>query len=184
MLSPGIRLALAIISFLMGAYLLVQGDYAGVLFMAGAAFLGYGYFRYGTVWLAFREVARGNMEEAAKLLQKVKQPQALGPEQRAYFELASGLVCASRAENGRAEAHLQAALSQSLRTENDRALCEAVLAQLLVARADLAGARVVVERAVTRECRTAIAARIKALHEQLATASPATARDAGPRHGL
>jgi hypothetical protein len=109
---------------------------------------------------------------AAKLLQKVKQPQALGPEQRAYFELASGLVCASRAENGRAEAHLQAALSQSLRTENDRALCEAVLAQLLVARDDLAGARVVVERAVTRECRPAIAARIKALHEQLATASP------------
>jgi len=165
--TPGIRLALAVISFVLGAYLLVQGDYAGVLFLGGAAFLGYGYFRYGTVWLAFREVARGNMAAASKLLQKVAQPEALGSEQRAYFELASGLVCASRAENGRAEAHLQAALAHQLRTENDRALCEAVLAQLLVARDDLAAARGVVERAVTRDCRPAIAARIKALHEQL-----------------
>jgi len=167
-LTPGLRLALAIVSFLLGAYLLVQGDYAGVLFLAGAAYLGYSYFTFGTVWLAFRQVALGNMEPAAKLLQKVKQPEALGSEQRAYFELASGLVCASRSENARAEQHLQKALDHQLRTENDRALCEAVLAQLLVARDELDAARVVLGRAVTRECRPAIAARIKALHEQLA----------------
>lgn len=168
MLSPGLRLALAICSFFLGAYLLVTGDYAGVLFLGGSAYLGYSYFRFGTVWLAFRQVALGNMEPAAKLLQTVKQPEQLGSEQRAYFELASGLVCASRAENARAEQHLQTALDHQLRTENDRALCEAVLAQLLVARDEPDAARVVVARAVTRECRPAIAARIKALHEQLA----------------
>jgi hypothetical protein len=168
LLNPGLRLAFAIASFVLGAYLLVLSDYSGVLFLGGAAYLGYSYFRFGTVWLAFREVARGHMDAAAKLLQKVKHPEGLGSEQRAYFELASGLVCASRAENARAETHLQQALDHQLRTENDRALCEAVLAQLLVARDDLAGARAVVERAVTRECRPAIAARIKTLHEQLA----------------
>ena len=168
MLSPGLRLALAIVSFGLGAYLLVVGDYAGVLFLGGAAYLGYSYFRFGTVWLAFRQVALGNMAAASKLLQKVERPDALGPEQRAYFELASGLVCASGAENARAEVHLQAALAHELRTENDRALCEAVLAQLLVARDDIEAARAIVERAVRRECRPAIAARIKALHEQLA----------------
>lgn len=168
MLSPGLRLALAIASFLLGAYLLVTNDYAGVVFLGAAAYLGYSYFTFGTVWLAFRQVALGNMEPAAKLLQKVKQPETLSSEQRAYFELASGLVCASRSENARAELHLQAALDRQLRTENDRALCEAVLAQLLVARDDLDAAREVIARAVTRECRPAIAARIKALHEQLA----------------
>jgi BMFP domain-containing protein YqiC len=43
-----------------------------------------------------------------------------------------------------------------------------VLAQLLVARDEPDAAREVIARAVTRECRPAIAARIKALHEQLA----------------
>jgi cbb3-type cytochrome oxidase subunit 3 len=167
MLTPGLRLALAIASFLAGAYLLVLGDYAGVLFLGGAAYLGYSYFKYGTVWLAFREVARGNMNEAAALLQKVKEPQALGSEQRAYFELASGLVSASRAENQRAESHLQAALDHQLRTDNDRALAEAVLAQLLVARDQLDAARVIVDNAVQRDCRPAIAARLKGLQKQL-----------------
>ena len=173
MLTPRLRLTLALASFLAGAYLLVAGDYAGVLFLGGAAYLGYSYFKYGTVWLAFREVARGHMNEAADLLQKVKEPQALGSEQRAYFELASGLVCASRAENQRAETHLQAALGHDLRTENDRALAEAVLAQLLVARDQLDAAREIVERAAQRECRPMIAARIKGLREQLQTASKA-----------
>jgi tetratricopeptide (TPR) repeat protein len=167
MLTPRLRLVLAIASFVTGAYLVVTGDYAGVLFLGGAAYFGYSYFKYGTVWLAFREVARGHMNEAAELLQKVKEPQALGSEQRAYFELASGLVCASRAQNQEAETHLQAALDHQLRTENDRALAEAVLAQLLVARDQLEAAREVIERAVKRECRPAIAARIKSLHEQL-----------------
>ncbi len=167
MLTPGLRLALAVVSFGLGAYLLVSGDYAGVLFLGGAAYLGHSYFKYGTVWLAFREVARGHMDQAALLLQKVKQPEALGSEQRAYFELASGLVCASRAQNERAEAHLQGALAHQLRTENDRALAEAVLAQLLVAREQLDAAREIVDRAVKRECRPAIAARLKGLHEQL-----------------
>jgi tetratricopeptide (TPR) repeat protein len=167
MLTPRLRLTLAIASFVTGAYLLVVGDYAGVVFLGGAAYFGYSYFKYGTVWLAFREVARGHMNEAAALLQQVKEPQALGSEQRAYFELASGLVCASRAQNQKAEAHLQIALDHRLRTENDRALAEAVLAQLLVARDQLEAAREIVERAVKRECRPGIAARIKDLHEQL-----------------
>lgn len=167
MLTPRLRLIIAIASFVAGAYLLVVGDYAGVAFLGGAAYLGYSYFKYGTVWLAFREVARGHMNEAAELLQQVKNPQALGSEQRAYFELASGLVCASRARNQKAEEHLQGALAHDLRTDNDRALAEAVLAQLLVARDELDAAREVIDRAVKRECRPAIAARIKGLHEQL-----------------
>jgi Tfp pilus assembly protein PilF len=79
------------------------------------------------------------------------------------------LVCASRAQNANAEAHLRRALDHQLRTENDRALAEAVLAQLLVARDELVEARAIVERAVTRECRPAIAARIKAMRDQLAS---------------
>ena len=166
-MTPGLRLALAVASFLAGAYLLITNEYAGLLFLGGAAYFGHSYFKYGTVWLAFREVAHGRMAAAAKLLAKVKRPEALGSEQRAYFELASGLVCASSAQNQRAEQHLQAALAHHLRTDNDRAMAEAVLAQLLIARDQHAEARALVDQAVTRNCRPSILERLKALQAEL-----------------
>jgi tetratricopeptide (TPR) repeat protein len=167
MLTPKVRLALCVAFFALGAYWVVAGRYAGLLFLVASAYLAYGYFKYGTVWLAFREVAHGRMAEAAQLLAKVKQPEALGPEERAYFELAWGLVCASRAENPGAEAHLKIALGNRLRTDNDRALAEAVLAQLLLARGARDEAVQVLAKAAIRECRPSIAQRIKTLQEEL-----------------
>jgi len=169
MLTPQHRLLLAVASFGLGAYLLVSNDYVGILCLAASAYFGHSYFRYGTVWLAYREVAHGRMDAAVKLLGKVKDPAALGSEQRAYYELAWGLVCASRAgaENQRAEEHLQSALSHQLRTDNDRALAEALLAQLLVARDELDQARQLVDKALTRQCGPTILARLKSMKEEL-----------------
>lgn len=169
MFTPKLRLLLALASFAMGTYYIVAGRYAGLLLLAASALLGYGYFKYGTVWLAFRQVARGEMDRAARLLDQVKRPEMLDSEQRAYFELAWGLVWASRAQNARSEQHLKLALSHALRTDNDRAMAEAVLAQLLLARNEIAEARSVLEQAITRSCRPAIAERIKALHAELSS---------------
>lgn len=173
MLTPKLRFVLAIVSFVFGGYRVIAGDYAGLALLAASAFLAYGYFKYGTVWLAFRAVSGGKIEEAAELLQKVKRPSSLGAQERAYYELASGFVCASRAQNEAAEQHLRAALQNQLRTENDRALAEAVLAQLLVARDELTEARSVLETAKARSCRPAIAARIQALYDELPRAERA-----------
>jgi len=167
MFTPRVRLALAIISFLLGCYRIVTGDYLGLVLLAASAFITYGYFKYGTVWLAFRAVARGQMDHAAKLLQQVARPEALRAEDRAYYELASALVCASRAQNERAERHLQSALAHPLRTENDRGLAEAVLAQLLIARDELPEARRVLDQAAGRSCRPGVAERIRTLREEL-----------------
>lgn len=171
MFTPRVRLALAVVSFVLGCYRLIAGDYAGLVLLAASAFITYGYFKYGTVWLAFRAVARGQMEQAAGLLQQVKRPDALRAEDRSYYELASALVCASRAQNEDAERHLRSALAHPLRTENDRGLAEAVLAQLLIARDELTEARSVLDQAATRACRPAIAQKISALREELAATS-------------
>jgi ParB-like chromosome segregation protein Spo0J len=77
------------------------------------------------------------------------------------------LVCTSTAQNQRAEQHLQAALAHQLRTDNDRAMAEAVLAQLLIARDQHAEARALVDQAVTRNCRPSILERLKALQAEL-----------------
>jgi hypothetical protein len=167
MLPPRIRWLLAVGSFAFGCYRVIAGDWLGLGLLALSAWLTYGYFKYGTVWLAFRAVAGGQMEKAAGLLQEVRRPEALGGQDRGYFELASGFVCVSRAQNERAEQHLRSALAAQLRTDNDRALAEAVLAQLLVARDELPEARTLLTQAAGRRCRPAIAQRIQSLRAEL-----------------
>jgi len=167
MFTPRIRWLLAAASFAFGGYRVSSGDYAGFVLIAAAAFLVYGHFKYNTVWLAFRAVSGGQLDKAAALLQQVKRPASLGAEARAYFELASGFVCASRAQNEDAEKHLRIALANRLRTDNDRALAETVLAQLLIARDELPEARTLLEQAAARSCRPATAERIRALRDDL-----------------
>jgi hypothetical protein len=157
----------AVASFALGTYCLVVGDYKGIVLFLAAAYFSYRSFKHNPVELAFRHVARGHMPSAATLLSQVKHPEQLSTRDRAYFELASGLVNASQAENQRAEQHLTLALEHDLRTENDRALAEAVLSQLLVARGARDEARRIIDRAITRSCRPAIAERIKTLHADL-----------------
>lgn len=167
MLTPRVRGLLAIVAFLLGVYGVVKGDYLGLVGIGASALLAYGYFKYGNVWLAFRAVSAGQMEKAAQHLQQVGQPTALGSQERAYFELASGFVCVSRGQNGPAERHLRVALDNELRTQNDRALAEAILAQLLIARDELTEARSVLDQAAARPARPAIAQRIQALRSEL-----------------
>jgi ATP/maltotriose-dependent transcriptional regulator MalT len=167
MLTPRIRLVLAVLAFSFGTYRVIAGDYWGLALLAASALLAYGHFKYGTVWLAFRAVARGQTQKAEQLLRQVRRPAALGARERAYFELASGFVCVSHARNEQAEKHLRLALANELGTSSDRALAEAVLAQLLVARGELSEARAMLDQARARSCRPAIAQRIQALRDEL-----------------
>lgn len=167
MFTPRLRAALAVLLFAFGSYRVITGDYVGLVFWAGSALLAYGYFKYGTVWLAFRAVAGGDTERAAALLAQVKRPQALAAQERAYFELASGFVCAARARNEEAEQHLRLALANPLRTSSDLALAEAVLAQLLIARDAFTEARTLLDQAGARPARPGILARIHALRDEL-----------------
>lgn len=161
------RLLFAVASFVLGGYLVIQSEYLGLLLLAVAAYVAVGYFRYGMVSLAFRAVAGGNIDRGAQLLERVKNPSSLVGTDRGYFELASGFVSAARGRNGEAEQHLRLALESPLRSEDDRALGEAVLAQLLVAREQYGEAGTLLDQAAGRCRRSAIADRIRALRAEL-----------------
>ncbi len=165
--SPRIRLLLSGATFALGVHQVLSGVGWGVVWFVVSALAAYAYFRYDAVGEAFRHVAGGRMDDAAALLAGVKRPERLSSVDRAYFELASGLVSASRAENERAEQHLERALAHRLRTDNDRALAEAVLSQLLAARDAHEEARLLIARAATRDCRPGIAERIQAIQREL-----------------
>ncbi|MEQ1911713.1 MAG: hypothetical protein ABMA15_23040 [Vicinamibacterales bacterium] len=126
------RIAVMTVAAALGTWRWWTGDPTGAWFLVAAALLAYGHFRYGTVWLAFRALRKGDVDRAGSFLNQVARPGMLSPESRAYYFMVFGLVAASRGQLGEAESALRKALALPLRTENDRALVEVALAELLV----------------------------------------------------
>ncbi len=150
MFSNPIRIALILGCIGFGIYRVVYGDRMGLLYVVAGILVAYGYFRYSTVWLAFRAVQKGELDRAARLLSQTRNPSSLSSQARAYFELASGIVEANRGQDEAAERHFRAALGHELRTENDRCVAEVCLAELLARRGNLDEARELVTQARTR----------------------------------
>ena len=149
MFSNPIRLALVLGCVGFGIYRVLYGDRMGLLYVVAGILVAYGYFRYSTVWLAFRAVRKGELDRAGACYRK----RGILPvclHSSAYFELASGIVSANRGEEEAAERHLRAALGHELRTENDRCVAEVCLAELLARRGNLDEARELVTQARTR----------------------------------
>jgi hypothetical protein len=142
-----LRFVLIGVSSAYGLYYVTHGQAIGYLYLFGAALLIYGYFRYGPVFIAFNHVRRGNYERAASLLAQVRDPELLSSQQRGYFELASAELAVRKGNLVHGERHVRAALARKLRTENDRAVAEVMLAQLLFQRGADAEARAALEQA-------------------------------------
>jgi predicted Zn-dependent protease len=163
MFPTSIRFLLVVASAAFGAYQIHRGNVAGGLYLLAAALLAYGHFRYGPVWLALRTARRGNMDRTRRLLEEVHNPDWLTSDQRAYFELTSALVAADRKDDPAAEKHLRLALDHRLRTENDRALVEVMLARILIERGRAEEADEILARAAARGSKPEVARMIDEL---------------------
>ncbi len=135
-----------------GTYYVKHGDPVGFLYLCAGALLIYGYFRYGPVFIAFHHVRRKNFERAERLLRQVRDPALLASGQRSYFELASAELALHHGKHADAEHHVRAALAHQLRSENDRALAETLLGQLLIHRGQFDEARDALGSARKRPC--------------------------------
>ncbi len=151
MFSNPVRLVLILGCVGWGLYQVLRGDLTGLVVVAAGCMFAYGYFRYGTVWLAFRAARAGDLERTARLLSQTRHPERLSSQQRAYFELASGIVEANHGHDEVAAQHLRAALDHELRTENDRCIAEVALAELLAKRESLGEARALIASARKRK---------------------------------
>lgn len=167
MLTNRTRLAVVALSLALGAWLSLRGSLMpGLLLLVAGVILGVGYFRYGPVWLAMRALGRGDADKAASHLSSISDPQRLERQSRAYFEMASGLLAASRGRSGDAERHLRRALELPLRTQNDRAVAELTLAELLVGAAN-AEATELLDRASERSPKRRVEEEIARVRELL-----------------
>ena len=171
----GTKLRLVLIVLLSGfaVWSAVDGLHSRALvYLAGAAFLAWGYYRYGTVWLAWQEVRRGNTVRAAELLRQVRHPSALSPVQRAYYGWASGYLALSQRDYAGARSHLDTVEAGRLRTTNDRSILSCHRAQVAAGAGDPGLARAELDRARAQPHKPGVDLLIESIEKDLPGAAP------------
>lgn len=97
---------------------------------AAAAILLLTHLLFGSVWVAFRFIQRGQLPEAQQLLNRIRYPQLLVKRNRAYYHFAQGLVALQQERFQEGEVHLQEGLKLGLFRANDRAMAFLNLAHI------------------------------------------------------
>lgn len=94
----------------------------------------WGYFKNGTVYLAFASIKKQKYQKADKILRKTVNPSLLKRGQRSYYHFSKGFINLSKEDFNAAEKEFKEALLIGLRTENDMAIAYLNLAGIEVTR--------------------------------------------------
>ncbi len=167
MLSLPMRTIVILGALLLGAVTLAEDSPLALAFFVGAAVLAFGYFRNGAVWLASRALRRGDLARMDALLAETRKPDLLSKTQRPYYELMMGLSLRQKGDVAGARSHFETALAGRLRTDKDRSLAHAQLAQIALAMGDLQRAEEHIEKARDGAAGTPMAAYIDDLEVKL-----------------
>ncbi len=123
MFTLTIRVILVIFSLIASAYFYSKEDFANMSMMliAGGLFI-YGYFKYGTVYAAFQQMKKDNIEKAEELISKIKKPDRLNKGHKSYYYFTTGIIALEKKEFEKSHSDLTQALNIGLRTENDKSI--------------------------------------------------------------
>jgi uncharacterized protein HemY len=147
MFSPFVRLLMIAVSLIYGIKWLYLGEWIGILLILGAVLLTVGYFRYGTVWLAFHALARGNLEKANRHISKINNPDRLGNQSKAYYYWIKGLLALNHGRHEEAKEFLERVEENHLRTANDQSILACLFAQVAIHAGDGDRARTCLKKA-------------------------------------
>lgn len=129
MFSPTIRLLLIIGSMILAIAMFFRGETAlGTGLLVSSALLGYGYFRTGAVYLAFKQMQKGRIPRAQKLINGIRRPDWLSPGQKAYYYFVKAALSMAHKDFDSSREHFEKSLEIGLRTEHDEAIANANLA--------------------------------------------------------
>ncbi|PZW37006.1 hypothetical protein LX95_02898 [Mesonia algae] len=137
MFTPIIRIVLVIFSLIAAAYFYSKEDFANMSMMliAGGLFI-YGYFKYGTVYAAFQQMKKDNINKAEELISKIKNPEKLTKGHKSYYYFTTGIIALEKKEYKKSHSDLTQALNIGLRTENDKSIVLLNLANIELLRKD------------------------------------------------
>ncbi len=123
MYNPIVRLIIGLLGLVMLWQFYSEGSMVSAyLIIASIALLIWGYFKNGTVYLAFQQMKRENYDNAESLLSKIKNPKLLKKGQKSYYYFIKGFIELNKNNFHESFDYLTQALETGLRTENDTAI--------------------------------------------------------------
>ena len=120
MFTPFFRLLLVLVNLVLVIFFFLREDFLSMfLILISTGLFVYGYFRYGTVYLAFQQLKKENYDKSEKLISKIKNPSMLSANQKSYYHFAQGIIASNKRDWDKSASDLNKALTIGLRTEND-----------------------------------------------------------------
>lgn len=121
--SPIVRLILTIIALYFSWNAYSDGNIqSALLYLLAVGLIIWGYFKNGTVYLAFNQIKNQNFDKAELLLNKVNSPENLKKQQQAYYHFTKGYIDLNKSDNNSSLNHFKKSIELGLRTENDKAV--------------------------------------------------------------
>lgn len=126
----------------MAALFYSKGDFQSMFLMLLVSVLVvYGYFKYGTVYAACRQMKKDNIKKAEKLIATIKHPERLGKGHKSYYYFTSGIIALEYKDLEKSHSELTRALEIGLRTENDTSIVLLNLANIELMRKNFSKAK-------------------------------------------
>lgn len=131
MFTPKTRLIILGVCLLLGAFSYYKGNPYGMIVIAMVLLINlYGFIRQGTVYLAFKQLRKGDHKEAEETLSLTKKVNWLSKTQKAYYHFVRGYIDMAKGNVEHAKEAFKTATDLKLRLQNDQALALANLATL------------------------------------------------------
>ena len=168
MLTKYGRMFFAAIAFAMSIFWMMKELYLPASAMLiGVGFIVYGYMKYGTVYLAFRQLRSGKLADAEKTLNQIKDRNKLNEEHRAYFHFVWGYIHFARENHAKAIEEFEEALNRKIKTTHDQAMINCNLSSLYLKTGDKDKAIMKLDAAKKLKHKKMLDSDIEALEKQL-----------------
>ncbi len=168
MFTPLIRVILIISCLGMSILFYLREDYinTGLIILAAGLFA-YGYFKYGTVYAAFQQLKKENIDKAEKLISKIRNPHNLSKQQKGYYYFTTGIIASEKNEFDLAKSELTKALEIGLRTKNDTSIVLLNLANIEYERRELFSANEYLNKLKNYELKPLVKSEMDKLTEKI-----------------
>lgn len=118
-----VRFLIAVVIIALGAAIHFKQGIGSAWYMyLGGVIILLTHFLFGNVSLAFKQLNKGNVDDAENLITQIKRPDWLLKSHRAYYYFVLGMIALQKKQAGFGEQHLKQALDLGLRTNTDNAL--------------------------------------------------------------
>lgn len=168
MYSPLVRIIFCLIGLFLAYEFYKQNNwisFGGMLFAIGLIL--WGYFKNGTVYIAFQQLKKKNYLKAEKLLSKIKDPDALSKSQRGYYYFTRGFVLLNKEKLDDSLKDLTTALKIGLRTENDTSIVTLNIAAIELEKGNFEESRNYIEKTRSMKLKPMVIVELEKLEKDL-----------------